>query len=201
VHKSFREYLFAEGIVETLKQYARRHKSQVPNRDPYWREFSDSTPNDIRFNLSRELAELLAPQWLRPEVTGHLEQLILWEVGRIDKGDPSKPIGMPTEGLQLEEWRQTRDGIADIWDWWAEGAHLRPQPKMDKRTRNVDFEKVYVQDLVELCAPHDPSQRAKQLEPARVVAMDSHLGDGIFMLCALLHYHIAVNTGWLKGRD
>jgi hypothetical protein len=205
VHKSFREYLFAEAIVETLKEFGRKGHGSLSERQPYWKDFSADDP---RFELARCLAELLAPHWLSPETATHLRELIIWEVARAreDRDVPEKDLerlGTRTEPLDLERWGRVRDALADIWDWWAEGVHLRPQPKREPRTRTVSLEgiKTYAQELVELAAPHDPVERSQLLEPSRVVSIDAHLGDGLFRLCALVHYHVAVNSGWIEPGD
>jgi hypothetical protein len=69
-HKSFREYLFTECIVETLKEYghnlSEREAERLPARD-YWRDFSRDEDR-LRYEFSRDLACLLAPQWVRAEI-------------------------------------------------------------------------------------------------------------------------------------
>lgn len=199
LHKSFREYLYAEGVVEVLKAYGRKVKAAPAEREQYWADFA---PTDSRHDFSRELSEALAPQWLSPEVAGHLEQLIKWEIGRAGGREEAEAIGTRTEPLSPAGWAVVRDGLADLWDWWGEGVHLRPPVTVEKRMRVADFkEKTYAQELVELCAPFDPSQRNYSLEPKRTVTVDSHLGDALIRLCAWVHYEVAVNTGWLEGRD
>ena len=72
-HKSFREYLFAEHIVETLKEYGHRlterEAEQPPSRN-YWRDFSREENRPL-YEFSRDLAYLLAPQWVAPNVWDH----------------------------------------------------------------------------------------------------------------------------------
>ena len=58
LHKSFREYLYAEAIVETLKEYGRSQVGALPERQPYWKDFEKSDP---RWQLSRDLSQLLCP--------------------------------------------------------------------------------------------------------------------------------------------
>jgi hypothetical protein len=198
LHKSFREYLYAEGVVEMLKDYGRETQSAPDERELYWADFDEKDP---RHGFSRRLCEALAAQWLSPEVVGHLEQLILWETGRAGGGEDREAIGTRTESLDLDGWARVRDGLADLWDWWAEGVHLRPQVAIDRKTRIASFETTYVQELIEHAAPYDPALRNYMLEPKRTLTMDSHLGDALFRLCATTHYQLAVATGWLEGRD
>jgi hypothetical protein len=51
LHKSFREYLFAECIVEALKAYGRNTREDMAEREVFWKDFE---PYDKRFDLSRE---------------------------------------------------------------------------------------------------------------------------------------------------
>ena len=198
LHKSFREYLYAEGIVEALKEYGRGPNVTPQEREPYWADFADT---DARRDFSRKLSEMLAAQWLSPEVISHLEQLIKWETGRAAGQEEAEAIATRTESLDVAGWERVPAGLADLWDRWAEGVHLRPQLTVDKRTRVADFEKTYGQELVELSAPFDPSFRNYSLEPKRTITMDSHLGDALFRLCAWTHYEIALSADWIENRD
>lgn len=64
-HKAFREYLFAEEIVETLKGYGRKLSDDLPERraELYWKDFED---RDLRRKAAKELAKLLAPKEAQP---------------------------------------------------------------------------------------------------------------------------------------
>jgi hypothetical protein len=198
LHKSFREYLYAEGIVEALKEYGRGQKKTPDERTPYWADFPET---DSRRDFSRTLSAALSAQWLSHEVVGHLEQLLIWEIAREKAKEEAEVIGTPTEPLDIAGWSRVRDGLADLWDWWGEGVHLRPQVLVDKKTRVASFENPYVQELVEQAAPFDPMLRNASLEPKRTLTMDAHLGDGLFRLAALVHYYVAVNSGWLENRS
>ncbi|HEY8460743.1 MAG TPA: hypothetical protein VIM99_10205, partial [Blastocatellia bacterium] len=129
-HKSFREYLFAECVVETLKDYGRnlseREAERPPARD-YWRDFSPEEDR-LRYGFSREMAYLLAPQWVAPNVWGHLQRLIEWEISRAANALPEDDRlgGLPTKALSFDRWKYVRDGLADLWEWWCDCAHLRP---------------------------------------------------------------------------
>lgn len=184
-HKSFREYLFAEAIVEALKEYGDRADSIVVDRGSFWRDFSQDDP---RFHFSRELGELLAPQWLSAEVVAHIDSLIKWEVCRAT--DPSKTVdsGVVTQPLTLDRWRLIQDGLADLWDWWGEGVHLRPQPKLDKNRRNLQYEAPYAADLIEYSLPRASS--SVHSGSTRTTTMDAHLGYGLLSLCVITHYYL-----------
>lgn len=186
-HKSFREYLFAESIVEALKHFGRKQTQTPPPRDTYWEDFSENRPTDFRFELSRTLSKLFTPQWLTNEVRGHIHQLITWEIERTAKPDNKKRPGVPTESMNWEEWRQVRTGLADLWEWWGEGAHLRPQAYREEGQQKL--RPAYVNKLIEWNAPRDA--RLTNWAYARTTTMDAHLGIGLFYLCALVHSHIA----------
>lgn len=186
-HKSFREYLFAEALVEALKEFGRKQEQSTAPRETYWEDFSENRPRDFRFEFSRRLSELLAPQWLTSEVRGHLQHLLAWEIERTIKPDDERRPGVPTEPLTWEEWKRIRTGLADLWEWWGEGAHMRPQAYKERGVPKI--RPAYVNDLIEWDAPRD--SRLTNWAYARTTTMDAHLGDGLFHLCALVHSHIA----------
>ena len=196
LHKSFREYLFAEQIVETLKEYETERDKDLPERPDYWRDFD---PNDPRYRFSRRLAELLAPQWLTPEVVRHLEALIPWEIERSESAQNHREPGIKTRVLSIEAWCIIRDAMADLWDWWSDGVHLRPP--VSSHDKSVDYGIPYAVELVEFAARKNVTRSEPLPAPARTITMDSHLGDGLFRLCALIHHHLAVQGGWFQERE
>jgi hypothetical protein len=188
-HKSFREYLFAESLIETLKDFGRNQKRTPAPRETYWEDFLDR-PNDYRYGFSRKISERLAPQWLTTEVRNHVNQLITWEIERSVKPDDKKRPGTATEPLTWEEWKQVRTGLADLWEWWGEGAHLRPQAYKEKGVPKL--KPAYINELIEWDAPRDSNNMSWGY--ARTTTMDAHLGDGLFHLCVLVHAYMA-NVG------
>jgi hypothetical protein len=188
LHKSFREYLFAESIIEILKGYGHRKIGLLAEREPYWRDFDDTDP---RYELIRELSKPLAPQWLSIEIVTHLEALIQWEIERafatVEEGNPTQDE--PAEILDPEGWISVRDALADLWDWWCEGVHLRAQPSYGRR-RDIQFDSpAYVQELVDWSIPQALERNAPLPEPPRFVTMDAHLGDALFLLNVLVHFN------------
>lgn len=212
VHKSFREYLFAEAIVEALKGYARKMQawnkqnrlkpdSRPPPRKLYWQDFEGSLHPDPRHALSRRLARLLAPQWLSREVALHLWSLLELEVNRsktlslehASHGNDSN-VEHTTRAAALNDWEIVRDGIADLWEWWMEGVHLRPQPVRGLRGA-INYERSLADELVGTwCVPLAPVMDPPA--PMRTITLDSHLGDGLFRLAAWIHELVATATGW-----
>jgi uncharacterized protein YjbI with pentapeptide repeats len=185
-HKSFREYLFAEAVIETLKDYGRECRTSLPEKGLYWKDFD---PLDSRYNLSRELSKLLAPQWLTPEVVRHLDNLINWEINRPLTNQPISEAISETEYLDIESWKRIRDGLADLWDWWGEGAHLRPIIKRENVNQIVRTS-AFVEELIKHSVPLYISEDIDLPVQVRSTTMDGHLGDGIFRLCVYLHHYI-----------
>jgi uncharacterized protein YjbI with pentapeptide repeats len=183
VHKSFREYLYAEALVEIIKDYGRRAPALLPERDKYWKEFGE---DDLRFEFTREVARLF-PQWLSSEVAFHLDHLIEWEIRRVTDSTPLEETGMTTHPLDVEGWKRVRDGLADLWDWWGEGVHLRPQPQKGKR-RELIYEEPFIYELILQSLPLEAAPAA--LGPPRTTTLDSHLGYGLFTLCVLVHHYL-----------
>jgi len=201
LHKSFREYLLAEGIVEILKDYGRQQRQHLPERPAtgYWKEFERTDP---RYRLSRELSLIISPQWLRPEVTSHLHEILRWEIGRANKIEaaPALLAGQPTEPLDLNGWHAIRNALADLWDWWAEGVHLRPQPDYNQR-QEIILSPPYAQELVEWSMPLDYQRGATLPTPSRFTAIDAHMGDALFCISCQVHFQIAVKEGWLYASN
>ena len=203
LHKSFREYLFAECIVQALKDYRGKDTHRTSLERKYWKDFED---DDDLFGFSRALGELLSPQWLSLEVVAHLERLLPWEIARSSAKLPSDQLvdkstatsALPP--LSLEQWENIRDGLADLWLWWSEGIHMRPQIER-KRTGRPNILQAYVHELVELDLPRDDTSKQRTLQPARATTMDAHLGDGLFRLNAIVHFQIATLRGWLKPAE
>jgi hypothetical protein len=197
-HKSFREYLFAECIVETLKEYGRRLAERESRRPPsrdYWRDFSREEDR-LRYDFSREMAYLLAPQWVAPNVWDHLQHLIEWEISRAAtpenaSTEANQLSGLPTQALSFERWKYVRDGLADLWEWWCDCAHLRPQVKTDRWKKSV-IEPSFAEELIRWAARLTAEENeALPLESA--TSIDAHLGDALCQICAMVHFYIAVN--------
>lgn len=168
-----------------------------------WRDFSREEDRQ-RYDFSRNLSELLAPQWITPNVWNHLRGLIEWEIERaFAKADAASPPGqlkgLPTEALMRDEWEIVRDGLADLWAWWCDGAHLRPQIKTELGQR-AEVRRAYVEDLIQKAVPQTKDWDEK-LELESPISLDAHLGDGLLQICAWAHYLIAKADGWLTPRD
>lgn len=177
-HKSFREYLFAEQVIEALKSYGRKAPANLPEREVFWKDFAQEDP---RRELCHRLAELLGPVWVTPEVGRHLRGLLIWEIARAD--------------AELDLWEKVRDGLADAWDWWGEGVHLRPQP--GKKAGNWQYE--LGEKPLALLIVEEKRLRSdlKQCPtPVRTTSIDAHLGEGLFLLATCTHAELARRAPW-----
>ncbi|MDJ0582947.1 pentapeptide repeat-containing protein [Crocosphaera sp.] len=196
LHKSFREYLFAEGVIEELKRYScnldviqtyqDNPEKGYEERKIYWQEFEEDDP---RYDLTRRLSELFATHWLSSEIKDHIFNLLTWEINR--SAEKLSPSNLSTHPISIQQWEYIRDALADVWDWWGEGVFLRPQPKIiqeKRKTKEYIFEPPYVDELTELCSPLDKDVWKTGLpEPERSTTVDGRLGDAFFDLTAVVH--------------
>ena len=167
LHKSFREYLFAEAIVTTIEHFAAQASGPLDGlRLEYWQDFPEETP---QYDASRALSHLLSAQWLTAEVCDHINWLLKREI----KAAP-------------ERWVWLRDLILDVYIWWAEGAHLRSQPKRQRGVRQ--WKAPFVNELSEHALPYDPDEAAI---PMRATSLDGRLGDALMQITATIHAELA----------
>jgi uncharacterized protein YjbI with pentapeptide repeats len=192
IHKSFREYLFAEAIVAALKRNAGRPGANRP-RAAYWREFDDGDPRQV---LADELGRMLAPHWLHPEVWRHLAWLIGWEIERAVTTGGFRQSDVESPLIGLNDWELMRDRLVDLWDWWAEGVHMRPQPYRERGKSSLNFNPPFALQLAEYLVPAN-LPRGVLPEPVRLTTLDAHLGDALLRLNCTLHFQINKATGWL----
>jgi hypothetical protein len=165
LHKSFREYLFAEAIYQALLDavVSSDPREPIDNRDDaYARDFP---PNTIEFNASRRLAYLLAPQWLSPEVETHLRWLLQQETS-----------------IECSRLSRVRDLLVSLYAWWAEGVHLRHQAS---NTRRQPWNSPYVDQLFTQVMPFDDPKRG--MVPIRTTSLDAHLGHALVRMACITH--------------
>lgn len=185
LHKSFREYLFAEAVVDALKAAGSLSKHRR-TREPGW----DYAERDPRRALTRQLGRLLSAQWLTPAVSKHLERLIDWELSRAKSKPRSTTRGLPTARLRWDGWGRVRDDLAAAWDWWTDGVHLRPV-RTDDGLAPV---------LAQAWATTGIGAGADRAVP-RLHHLDAHLGDAILFLASVVHYRMALRDGWAGPKD
>ncbi|MGY3037853.1 hypothetical protein ACVIIV_007023 [Bradyrhizobium sp. USDA 4354] len=177
LHKSFREYLFAEAVVAVVKELSQGMSGPLAApKVAYWQDFPDGTP---QFKASRALARLLAPQWLTRDVRDH----ILWLLNSEIQAEP-------------ERWEWIGDLLLDVYIWWAEGVHLRPQPLM-RRGAKV-WQAAFINELLEHALPFDSTTTA---DPIRSTALDGHLGEALMQITAAVYASLPASGGLEPGRD
>src|SRR5262249_7640221 len=169
---------------------------RLPARD-YWRDFSREEDR-LRYDFSRELAYLLAPQWVAPNVWDHLQHLIEWEISRAATASKASLndnhlSGLPTQALSFERWKYVRDGLADLWEWWGDCAHLRPQVRTDRWKKSI-IEPPFVDELIHWAVPLTAEENEALLLESST-SIDAHLGDAVCQICAMVHFYTAVNEG------
>ncbi|MAS95641.1 MAG: hypothetical protein CMO55_20765 [Verrucomicrobiales bacterium] len=164
LHKSFREYFFAEAIFSLLKRFA--EENPVAPRLPDLKYWEDFPVGSAQYRLSRSLSRLFAPQWQKPEERRNLFWLLQSDI----QEDPERWIGL-------------RDLLAEVYGWWAEGVHLR-MPR-EKRLRIERFQLPYIDELMQWSHP-----LTSDAIPMRSTTLDGHLGDALMQLTALVHWEL-----------
>ncbi|WP_437905939.1 hypothetical protein WME95_48245 [Sorangium sp. So ce327] len=198
-HKSFREYLFAEQVVETLKDCAALNAKFAASRsaDESWKDFRS---DEMQFEMSRRLSVLLSAKWLEPEVVSHISRLITWEIAE-RTSDVAQEGSIPTEQLDRDGWSLIRDALADIWDWWAMGVHLRPTIRLNQYQAEV-VQPSFANELIRLAAPlHLDRRSTERIVLDDITGIDARIGDGLFRIAMMVHYELAVATGWLSSAN
>ncbi len=198
LHKSFREYLYAEHLIEILKTFGESQTAPWPERsdEEYWKDFPEKSH---LYKLSRRLAESVSSQWISKEVANHLRELIRWEIARSDTDRQPHDHAKQTKPLTTERWEYVRDGLADLWEWWGEGVHLR-RPVYEDR-RGPLFGDAYVDELTENIVARDFESHAAGMLMPRSATVDAHLGDALFRLNVLVHFEVACKRGWLGEEE
>lgn len=181
LHKSFREYLYAEAIYYALLDAAEDQEGLYKSSKAYeyWEDFE---LNSSEYRLSRRLSYLLAPQWLTNEVRTHL----FWLIENNIKSHPTR-------------WKWLRDAVLAVYAWWAEGVLLRHQPTRSRI--GSPWEEPFVDSLFQQVIPFDVNE---DLAPIRASVLDSHLGHALMQITAFI-FHQLFNEfdskNELKGRD
>jgi uncharacterized protein YjbI with pentapeptide repeats len=162
LHKSFREYLLAECVVAELIDLAEPH--QGPLRPPTREPSRDFEPGNLWFRTSRAIARLLGSSYFSGEVRDHLFWLIQRDFA-----------------LNPRRWVYLRDLLADVYTWWADGAHLRLQPA--QQPSQAKWAAPYVIELAQWVVPatHD------EVQPHRTVSIDGILGFALIQLTGWVH--------------
>jgi uncharacterized protein YjbI with pentapeptide repeats len=163
LHKSFREYLYAEAILTALA--AAGEGCSGPQPPPQRHRDEDFTPGSRHYTASRALTDLLAPTWLTPEVRTHL----FWLIERASATEP-------------DQWVGIRDLLADLFEWWAARTHLRIHP--ERRHGQATWSNAPVVDQLIRELPRDSRP---WIASASTLALDAHLGNALIQITAFVH--------------
>lgn len=190
LHKSFREHLYAEAVIEALKSYGQSQPAALPKREPYWKDFEKP---DSRWQFSRELSQMVCPRPVTAEIMTTIKNLLQWEIER-SREQIAGENNLPSS-LSWAQWEYIRNGLNDLWDWWGEGVHLRPQPYRDD-SDNLVYRPAFVNDLLDYSMPRDRGPDTPDRWPGRLVNADANVGDALYRLNAWVHSIIARLSGW-----
>lgn len=191
LHKSFREYLFAERIVESLKELDITNEClDFPLVENYYTDFNIQN-NQGLWIFSRKLAFILSIHWLSDDIKKHIKALLEWEIERSISQkniESSELVGNPSDPISIEKWKDIRTTIDILWKWWGEGIHLRPQVNKIQ-SRYYELTPSLVEDLIKWKLPQifNRNEHSKSLTPARSTTIDGHLGDALYFLNVTLH--------------
>ncbi len=79
-------------------------------------------------------------------------------------------------------WEWICDLLLDVYIWWAEGIHLRPQPQLRRGSRL--WLPAFINELLEDALPYDSTTSS---DPIRTAALDAHLGEALMQITAVVH--------------
>jgi hypothetical protein len=197
LHKSFREYLYAEEIVECLKLYGllQRHEVAVRTEDGFWQDFPRDNPQDQRYAFSRALSQLISARPLDDEVREHLKALLHWEVQR-SSAAAARPDPLATEPVTPAAWDRARELLTEMWGWWLSRTPLRMQLEQDPVTGRTEMRPPYVDELINLAAQRDRSPENKVPPPVSGLAVDGILGSSLLFITVALYSAIHQQQGW-----
>jgi hypothetical protein len=105
IHKSLREFAFAQAVVDNLKRLA------VP---------SDTKREYNRDIMTEARLAILSRQWLSREIWDHIERQISWEIYR-ESPEFEDPIAFQRgeRPLGIDAWCRIRDRLTQQWISWA----------------------------------------------------------------------------------
>lgn len=161
IHKSLREFAFAQAVVDNLKRLA------VP---------SDAKRGyDVDVMSVARLA-ILARNWLSREIWDHIERQIRWEIYR-ESPEFEDPIAFQRgeRPLGIDAWCRIRDKLADRWTSWAHSSHGGGELLPLTSDQKYD----------------STSELFKGVAAIDSAFADARLGAALFRLCATLHGMLA----------
>ena len=127
IHKSLREFAFAQAVVDNLKHGA------VPSGTKHGHEV------DI---MTEARLAILSRQWLSREIWDHIERQISWEICR-ESPELEDPIAFQRgeRPLGIDAWCRIRDRLAQRWTNWSlsnpELSPTRSDQKSDSKLAEI----------------------------------------------------------------
>ncbi|HYJ88784.1 MAG TPA: pentapeptide repeat-containing protein [Pyrinomonadaceae bacterium] len=131
IHKSLREFAFAQAVVDNLKRLA--------------------VPSDTKREYNRDLMTegrlaILSRQWLSREIWDHIERQVSWEIYR-ESPELEDPIAFQRgeRPLGIDAWCRIRDRLTQRWTSWAFSnpglsptkSDWKPDPKLAEMFKGV----------------------------------------------------------------
>lgn len=161
IHKSLREFAFAQAVVDNLK------RSAVAS-DKKQRVYPDA--------MTEARLPILTRNWLSKEIWDHIERQISWEIYR-ESPEFEDPIafqrGEPPLGI--DAWCWIRDKLTDRWTSWAHSSHGGDELLPLTSDQKYD----------------STSELFKGVAAIDSAFADARLGAALFRLCATLHGMLA----------
>lgn len=167
LHKSFREYLFAEDLLTTLEDGAAKLLRPIRTSFPVREDHSDKYRVQLQ-SLAEELGRRLSNTWLSPEVWTFLRELIHM---RVEQAAIQEKDGDP------KLWNLLRDlqaALQLLWGEWITGSY-----RDDSHPRDL--------------LPALPSvlDWLGTEFTSRLVFRDAHFGDGLYGITVELSHALA----------
>jgi hypothetical protein len=105
IHKSLREFAFAQAVVDNLKRLA------FPDNTKPWEDIDVMTVGRLA---------ILSRQWLSREIWDHIGKQIHWEIYR-ESPEFEDPIAFQRgeRPLGIDAWCRIRDRLTEKWTSWA----------------------------------------------------------------------------------
>jgi hypothetical protein len=169
IHKSLREFAFAQAVVDNLKRLAVR---------------SDKAYDTIAGLMAAAELASLSRQWLNREIWDHIESQIRWEIYR-ESPENEDPIafqhGEPPLGI--DAWCRIRDRLAEAWTNWA----------------FLNNEMMFVNNELKPLEFDKEALALKGVGTIETAGADARLGAAFFRLCATVHGILATRMMETSG--
>lgn len=176
----FYELIVAMAILQLLLNFGFENSSHRPDRSqPFW---ENGKPNDPRMLLADNLSHLLAVNWMTPRIHRNLYRLLEQNIEQSFTFYKSEQF-----------WIVIRDSLTDIYTWWVKEIPMRGhnigEPKSHKGAKSQSF---LLNSLLLIL------RKEQKQFPLSQSQLDSHFGNPIWQMTAIVHYQLANHGGWDK---